>query len=98
MTTLLSYALTADTPPFPERALDPLAYKLEAFDDPAQALRKARYVASHSQVHHLALWTLQPALDDAQVREWISRHPDPALGAASEAHGVTAQPQPRVTE
>ncbi len=95
MATLLTYAFSSDTPAFPQQILNPLAYRLEVFDDNEAALLKARYIVSHSHVHHLALWKLEAEMGDAAIRAWITSNPDPTLGNTSEAHGVSAPPLPR---
>lgn len=92
MTTLLVYSFLSDMPPFPAQALNPTAYKLEAFGSREDALRKARYVVSHSRVHQLAVWDLAQAMDDTAVRQWIADNPAADLSPASEAHAPSAPP------
>lgn len=91
MAALLVYAFLEDMAPFPDQLLNPTAYRLETFASRDDALAKARYVVSHSRVYNLAVWDLAAALDDAAVRDWIARHPDPTLAPASEA---AAPPRP----
>lgn len=85
MPALLVYTFLEDVPPFPDQLGNPTAYRLETFESRDDALRKARYVVSHSRVRHLAVWDLAQAMDDAAVRRWIAANPSPLLGPTSEA-------------
>lgn len=85
MTSMLVYSFLPDPGPFPRQVLNPLAYKMETFPDRESALRKARYVTSHSRVHHLAVWDISQALDEPEIRRWIGENPAADLGLASEA-------------
>lgn len=85
MPALLVYTFLQDVPPFPAQLGNPTAYRLETFASREDALRKARYVVSHSRVHHLAVWDLDHAMDDAAVRGWIAANPSASLGPTSEA-------------
>ena len=90
MPALLVYSFLEDVAPFPDQLLNPTAYRMETFDDPEAALRKARYVTSHSRVYNLAIWDLGQALDDRAVRGWIEANPASDLSPASEAQAKAA--------
>lgn len=85
MSALLVYSFLEDVSPFPDQLLNPTAYRMETFDNREAALRKARYVTSHSRVYNLAVWDIGQALDDRAVRGWIEANPAADLSPASEA-------------
>lgn len=85
MSALLVYSFLEDVAPFPDQLLNPTAYRMEAFETREAALRKARYVVSHSRVYNLAVWDTAPALGDTAVRDWIAANPARDLSPASEA-------------
>jgi hypothetical protein len=85
MPALLAYSFLEDLAPFPDQLLNPTAYRLECFPTRDAALVKARYVTSHSRVYNLAVWDVEPVLDDRQVRAWIQANPAEDLSPASEA-------------
>lgn len=88
MSVLLVYSFLQDMDPFPAQVLNPLAYKTEAFATAEDALRKARYVLSHSRAYHLAIWNLAPVMDDGEIRRWVAGNPDAKLSPASEARSA----------
>jgi hypothetical protein len=92
MPALLAYSFLEDVAPFPDQLLNPTAYRMETFPTREAALRKARYVVSHSRVYKLAVWDVAPAMDDAEVRRWISDNPATDLSPASEAHPSPSGP------
>ncbi len=89
MPALLVYSFLEDVAPFPEQLLNPTAYRMETFDSREAALRKARYVTSHSRVYNMAVWDIGQALDDRAVRGWIEANPAADLSPASEAQAGT---------
>jgi hypothetical protein len=90
MAALLVYSFLEDIAPFPDQLQNPTAYRMETFETRREALSKARYVVSHSRVHHLAVWDLAVGLDDADVRRWILDNPADDLSPASEAQAPPA--------
>lgn len=90
MPALLVYSFLQDVAPFPDQLLNPTAYRMETFTDREAALRKARYVTSHSRVYNLAVWDLAAGLDDRAVRGWIEANPAADLSPASEAQATAA--------
>ena len=91
MPALLVYSFLEDVAPFPDQLLNPAAYRMETFDNREAALRKARYVMSHSRVYNLAVWDIGQALDDRAVRGWIEANPAADLSPASEAQASATE-------
>ena len=91
MPALLVYSFLGDVAAFPDQLLNPMAYRMETFDNREAALRKARYVTSHSRVYNLAVWDIGQALDDPAIRGWIEANPASDLSPASEAQASAAQ-------
>ena len=87
---LLSYSFHGETGAFPASAHQPDDYRFEVFATRADALRKARFVTSHSAVYGLAIHELAAAMSEPEIRAWIAANPDPEIAPASEA----AAPEP----
>jgi hypothetical protein len=94
MPALLVYSFLQDAPPFPDQLLNPTTYRMETFSTREAALRKARYVSSHSRVYNLAIWDIEPALADSEVRRWIDNNPAADLSPASEAQAPAPRTEP----